>query len=120
MKAAMAAYEAGTTPHGGSTAADQAFALIQNDVLAAKRPVRIIFVTDGYLDDDAAALRERNALLGNGNVEILAIGVTGANEATLRAIGTVPAFSKVVGDSSALTSTFEQIADALKKSGNNF
>jgi hypothetical protein len=120
MRASIAAYEAGTPPYGGSTAAHLAFNLIRQDVLSAKRPVRIIFVTDGYFDDDAAALLERNALLAKGNVEILALGVTGANEATLRAIGTVPAFSKVVGDSSALTSTFEQIADALKKSGNNF
>lgn len=120
MTAAIAAYEAGATPYGGSTAAHLAFARIRDDVLSSKRPVRIIFVTDGYLDDDAEAIRERNLLLENSNVEILALGVTGANEASLRALGTVPAFSKVVGGSAALTSTFEQIADTLKKTGNNF
>ena len=120
MTAAMAAYEAGTTPYGGSTAAHLAFDLIRSDVMASERPVRIIFVTDGYLDDDAAALAARNLLLTKENVEILAIGVNGANDTTLRALGTVPAFSKVVGGTAALTSTFEQIADALKKKGNNF
>ena len=84
-------------------------------------PVRILLVTDGGFDSEAAAIRARNELLaGKQNVEILAIGVTGARQSTLEKIGTVPAFSKVVGGSSALTSTFEQIAEILKRNGNNF
>jgi len=120
MSSALSSYENGTTGHGGSTAADLALAYIKRDVLRSSKPVRIILVTDGEFDDEGAAIRERNALLSNRNVEILAIGVTGANQSTLSKIGTVAAFSKVVGDSNALTSTFEQIADVLKRLGNNF
>lgn len=114
-------YVDGLTGHSGSTDAAEAFRYIASDVARAKKPVRIIFVTDGYFDDEDAAVRERNRLLAsNRNVEILAIGITGASQSSLSRIGTVPAFSKVVGGSSALTSTFEQIAETLKKSGNNF
>lgn len=121
MTSALSSYESGSTPYGGSTAADRAFDLIRGDVNRAKRPVRIIFVTDGGFDDDAAAGRARDAVVNaNKNVEILAIGVTGAIEASLRRIGTVPKFSKVVGGTSALTSTFEDIAKVLKNNGNNF
>ena len=121
MDAALSSYESGSTPYGGSTAADRAFNLIRDGVRGATRPVRIIFVTDGGFNDDAAAGRARDAILNaNKNVEILAIGVTGAIEASLRRIGTVPKFSKVVGGTSALTSTFEDIAKILKNNGNNF
>lgn len=120
MSSALSTYEAGKTGHGGSTAAHLAFSHIEQDVLRATRPVRIIFVTDGGFDDVAAAVKARDELLQNRNVEILAIGIKGAYTSNLSKIGTVPAFSKVVGGSSALTSTFEQIAELLKKKGNNF
>ncbi len=120
MSSALKSYENHTTGYGGSTAADRAFECIKADVASATKPVRIIFVTDGYLDDESAAIRVRNELLKNGNVEILAIGITGANQSTLTKIGTVPEFSKVVGGSSVLTSTFEEIAAVLIKKGNNF
>ena len=120
ISSALVSYEKGATGFSGSTAADRAFNCIKPDVLSAKRPVRIIFVTDGYLDNDQKALQARNELLVNNNVEIVAIGVTGASQATLSMLGTVPAFSKVVGGSSALTSTFEEIAKILKSKGNNF
>jgi uncharacterized protein with von Willebrand factor type A (vWA) domain len=80
----------------------------------------IVLVTDGGFDSEDTAIREWNSLLANKNVEILAIGVTGANQGTLSKIGTVPTFSKFVGGSNALTSTFEQIAETLKRKGNNF
>ncbi|MBQ9369544.1 MAG: VWA domain-containing protein [Clostridia bacterium] len=106
---------------GGCTYAGKAFALIYQSVKQAKLPVRILFVTDGYLHDPDNALIKRNDLLAaNKDVEVLAIGITGADQGTLSTLGTVPEFSKVVGGSSSLTSTFEQIADTLKKSGNNF
>ncbi|MBR1747935.1 MAG: VWA domain-containing protein [Clostridia bacterium] len=121
MNSALSLYESGKTEHSGSTDAANAFRCIQPDVASSHRPVRIIFVTDGYLDSDEEALVERNRLLGGQrNVEILAIGVDGAKQETLKKIGTVAAFSKVIGSSAALTSTFEQIAAVLKKKGNNF
>lgn len=120
MSSALSSYERGTTGYGGSTAAHLAFSYINRDVLRAERPVRIILVTDGGFDDETAAVTARDALLQNRNVEILAVGVTGAIQRNLSKIGTVPAFSRVVGGSSALTSTFEQIAEMLKKKGNNF
>ena len=121
MDSALNSYESGRSPYGGTTAAHKAFDLIRNDVSRATRPVRIIFVTDGGFDDDTAAKRARDAIIGsNKKVEILAIGVTGADESSLRRIGTVPKFSKVVGGTSALTSTFEDIAKILKDNGNNF
>lgn len=121
MDSALNSYESGSSPYGGSTAAHEAFDLIRNGVSRATRPVRIIFVTDGGFDDDTAAKRARDAIIGsNKKVEILAIGVTGADESSLRRIGTVPKFSKVVGGTSALTSTFEDIAKILKDNGNNF
>lgn len=121
MNAALTSYELGKTGYGGGTAAHVALEFIRKDVQASKMPVRILLVTDGGFDSEAAAIRARNELLaGKQNVEILAIGVTGARQSTLEKIGTVPAFSKVVGGSSALTSTFEQIAEILKRNGNNF
>lgn len=121
MASALDSYESGSSPYGGSTAAHKAFNLIRDDVGRASRPVRIIFVTDGGFDDDAAAGRARDAVVkSNKNVEIVAIGVTGANESSLRRIGTVGKFSKIVGGTSALTSTFEDIAKVLKGNGNNF
>ena len=121
MSSALKSYERHTTGYGGSTAADIAFKCIMEDVASSTKPVRIIFVTDGYLDDEAAAINMRNELLRRGNnVEILAIGITGANQSTLAKIGTVPEFSRVVGGSSALTSTFDEIAAVLIKKGNNF
>ncbi len=118
---ALTAYHTGATPYGGSTAADRAFAEIENDVRHSERPVRIIFVTDGGFDDTEAAVRARNAVLAaNKNVEILAIGVTGAIQSALDKIGTVKSFTKVIGSTSALTSTFEEIAKRLKDGGNNF
>ena len=120
ISSALSSYENHTTGYGGSTAAHIAFNCIKPDVLASTKPVRIIFVTDGYLDNESLALQARNELLARKDVEIVAIGVTGASQSTLSKLGTVPAFSKVVGGSSALTSTFEQIAEILKKKGNNF
>ena len=120
MSGALVSYENNTTGYGGSTAADRAFEYIKDDVFRSKKPVRIIFVTDGWFDNVESAISARNDLLKKQNVEILAIGVTGADQWALSRIGTVPAFSKVIGESSALTSTFEQIAEILKKNGNNF
>lgn len=118
--AALLLYRSGRCGHSGSTAADLALRYIQKDVVYSKKPVRIILVTDGYFDDLPAAIAARNELLVKQNVEIVAIGVTGADQGTLSSIGTVPEFSKVIGDSTGLTSTFEQIAEILKKKGNNF
>ena len=88
IHSALSSYESGSTPYGGTTAADRAFDLIKGDVSCATRPVRIIFVTDGGFDSDAAAARSRDAVVGsNKDVEIVAIGVTGAKEASLRRIG---------------------------------
>ena len=120
MNSALSQYENDLCDVGGSTAADEAFEFIYSDVMSAKKPVRIILVTDGYFNDDVSAVRARDSLLRKKDVEILAIGITGANASTLKRIGTVPAFSKVVGGSSALTSTFEEIAQLLKNNGNNF
>ncbi len=120
MSSAIASYEAGTTGHGGSTAAELAFQCIERDVAKSKKPVRIIFVTDGYLDNDSRAIKARNAVLGaNSNVEIIAIGTTGADEGVLKQIGTVDAFSKVVGGTDALTSTFADIKKWLKDNQHN-
>lgn len=121
MSSALYDYESGRSPYGGSTAAHLAFECIRRDVAGSKKPVRIIFVTDGGFDNDSAAAAARDAVLAAyKDVEIVAIGTTGAYEPSLRRIGTVPAFSKVVGGTSALTSTFEDIANALKSKGNNF
>ncbi len=118
---ALASYESGNTPYGGMTAAHLALDYIYQDVHRSHAPVRIIFVTDGYFDSFEAALSARNRLLsGNKNIEILAIGIEGADSASLSAIGTVKSFSKVIGGSSALLSTFEEIAKKLRDGGNNF
>lgn len=121
MNGALNLYESGNAGHSGSTDAAVAFRTVKEDVRSSHKPVYVIFVTDGYLDDDDEAMSERNELLrGQKKVDIMAIGTEGANQATLEKIGTIPAFSKVVGSSKALTSTFEQIAAILKKKGNNF
>ena len=121
MSSALASYENGTTGHGGGTNAAGALSYIKNEVLATKdKAVWILLVTDGGFDNESLAVQERNVLLGNKNVQIMAIGVTGARESTLQKMSTVSSFSRVVGDASALTSTFDQIAEMLKKSGNNF
>lgn len=120
MSSALYAYENETERIGYSTDAAKALRYIKSDVLSCKRAVRILLVTDGGFDNTDDAVAARNELLANKNVEILAIGVTGAVESALRRVGTVAAFSKVVGGSAALTSTFEEIAEALKKKGNNF
>ncbi len=119
MSLALSAYRNGTE-YGGLTNADVAFEYIECDVKASRKPVRIIFVTDGYLSSDSKAMRARNKLLEKANVEILAIGITGANTATLQKIGTVAEFSVNVGPSSALVSTFAEIAKRLKDGRNNF
>lgn len=120
MSSALVAYENDSTGYTGSTNAAGALDLIRDAVLTSRRPVRILLVTDGAFDNENAAIRKRNEILAKKNVEILAIGVTGAIQRTLQRMGTVPEFSRVVGGSSALTSTFEQIAEILKKNGNNF
>lgn len=121
ISSALGLYEQGLAGHGGSTAAHLAFDYIRGDVSSSKVPVRILLVTDGGFDSEFLAVDARNGLLNsNENIEILAIGVTGANASNLEKIGTVPAFSKVIGSSAALSDTFEQIAEILKKKGNNF
>jgi|GEM_PF-2291987 len=119
MQSALDTYKNGASGVGGSTAADRAFECVKANVLSADKPVRIIFVTDGGFDNDEAAERARNALLANKSVEILAIGITGAVESALRRVGTVPSFSKVVGGSAALGKTAGEIAEFLRKSGQN-
>ncbi len=121
ISSALSIYENDKANCGGSTAADNAFKAIQPQVRASTKPVRVIFVTDGVFDNEDAAVTQRNILLTcNSNVEILAIGVTGASQTTLAKIGTVGKFSRIVGSSSALTSTLEEIANILKKNNGNF
>ena len=120
MASALKSYEDDTTGYGGGTNAALALATVRSDVLNSNKKALIILVTDGAFDSKDKALAERKELLRGGNVDILAIGVTGADESTLKKMGTVDKFSKVVGSSKALTSTFEQVAEILKKKGNNF
>lgn len=118
---ALADYRNGNCEYTGSTAAEKALRCIKNDVLRSERPAKIILVTDGQFDSTEAAVKARDALLNNQrSVEIMAVGVTGADEDTLKMIGTVRAFSRVVGSTKALLSTFEQIAEELKKNRNNY
>ncbi len=121
ISSALSMYQSGNTPYTGGTAVHLAIHHIIDDVRRSSRPVRVILVTDGYFDSDSSAVSERNALLRTkNNIEILAIGITGANDNALAAIGTVKKFSRVCGTSSALSSTFEDIARTLKAGGNNF
>ncbi|MCR4661295.1 MAG: VWA domain-containing protein [Clostridia bacterium] len=121
ISSALKLYENDNTGYGGSTAADLAFETIKNDVFEAKKPIRIILVTDGYFDSLDRTIEVRNSILKCRNdIEILAIGVTGADNYSLGEIGTVPEFSKVIGDAKNLTHTFEDIANLLKNKGNNF
>lgn len=120
MDYALKSYEDDTTGYGGGTDAANALATVMSDVLNSKKKVCVILVTDGAFDSESAALEMRGRLLANKNADILAIGVTGANESTLKKMGTVDKFSKVVGVSSNLSGEFVNIGEFLKKKGNNF
>ena len=113
-------YTDGISKYGGSTDAAGAFNLIKSDVKYDPKPVVIILVTDGGFDDDRAAIDARNKVLSQKQgTEIIAIGVTGAKEKNIEAIGTISNFSKIVGDSTQLSKTFVDVAEFLKKSGRN-
>ena len=117
---ALDRYTRGLNKYSGSTNAAGAFNLIKSDVKSEQKKVIIIFVTDGGFDDDRAAKDARNEVLrSNNNTEIIAIGVTGALENNIRAIGTISDFSKIIGDSNQLSKTFVDVAEFLKKSGRN-
>ena len=120
ISSSLVAYEEDRTGYGGSTAADRAFAAIYNEVARSGNPVRIIFVTDGGFDSLPAAVRERDRLLrANPSAEILALGVPGAVQSNLDKISTVPSFSKVLGSSSELSTTFADIRKYLDEGNNN-
>ena len=120
IEKALKSYVDGTCGYGGSTAAHKAFDLVKQDVSRAKRTPVIIFVTDGGFDDDKLALSARNSVLSaNKAAAIISIGVEGADENNLRAVGTVSDFSKIAGDSSQLSKTFIDVAEFLRKSGRN-
>jgi uncharacterized protein YegL len=113
-------YTDGISKYSGSTDAAGAFNLIKSDVKSEQKNVIIIFVTDGGFDDDRAAIDARNKVLSQKQgTEIIAIGVTGAKEKNIEAIGTISNFSKIVGDSTQLSKTFVDVAEFLKKSGRN-
>ena len=120
IEPALRKYENGTAGFSGSTAAHKAFFTVQSHVAKDTKPVVIIFVTDGGFDDERAAKEARNKVLAsNEDVNIIAIGVTGAYERNLKEIGTIDSFSKVAGDSRQLTQAFMDVAAFLKKTGKN-
>ena len=113
-------YEEGKTGYRGETYPESAFNLIKNDVQKATKPVIIIFVTDGGFHNVKTAKKARDELLMvNDNISIIAIGITGAIQANLDLIGTVKELSKIVGDSSALSKSFIDVADFLLKKNKN-
>lgn len=117
ISSALRTYENDNCNVGGGTCADSPFDYIRSDVMRAKNPVFIIFVTDGEFFDLNAAIRARDAVLAKGNAEIMAVGITGADEYSLSKMRTIN--GPPTGGSAQLTSTFAQIADILRKSGNN-
>ena len=116
IDSALGLYEIGMNGVGGSTAAHNAFDYIKEDVKRASKPVIIIFVTDGGFDNESLAVASRDRLLScNSNVQIFAIGVTGAIESSIRKITTVDKIKPIVGSSSALSSTFDDIVRILRE-----
>lgn len=92
----------------------QVIEYIKSDVINSKRPVRIIVVTDGYWDNEKYAFDARREILNSKkDVEIMAIGIDGANQQFLSSFGTVAEFSKLI-DASKLESTLLDISRMMK------
>ena len=117
---ALKQYEEGTTGVSGRTFIEEAFKLICSSIIQSKRDVVVIVVTDGGFDNKRAAVSERDRLLRlNSKLNIVAIGITGAQQRNLDSICTIKEFSKVLESSSRLESTFLSIGEILRTGNYN-
>ncbi|MBO4668261.1 MAG: VWA domain-containing protein [Bacilli bacterium] len=112
---ALKLYEEGKTGIKGQTCIDEALKLISGSARRSQREVIVIILTDGGFHNPRKAVEEKNRLIYyKDNINIVAIGITGAKQENLDAVSTIKEFSEVLDSSSGLESTFLSIGEILK------